>query len=229
MNVKNFRYKVLFFVCMFSVLGTYAQKHYFFEIGPLGGLSYYMGDAHTTILQHNGPAYGGVFRYKFNPRWVIAAKAQYSGFGFETSEMAATNVTTSAKREIIETDVTAEFNFFHLERNTYHRHAKVYSPYLFLGIGAGVYDKGNTKRSGVAPYLPVGFGFKWNMTERLNLNIAWQHQLYLKDNLEGVSSLDNTKGLNGSNFLNNDLTSSIALSLTINFGREKRICRSCSQ
>lgn len=215
MNKKNIRYIVLFFVCMFSINESYGQEKFFYEIGPLGGMSYYIGEGNRTIFQNTQPTSGGVFRYKFNPRWVIAAKAQTSAIAFE-----------KRKNSFVEADVTAEFNFFHLERNTWHRFAKTYSPYLFMGLGLGLY-KNNTEINSPF-YLPIGLGFKWNFTPRMNLNIEWQHQLYFADNTEGVIEWDNANNINGSNFMNNDLFSTLTIGITVNFGKESKICR-CGQ
>ena len=57
--------------------------------------------------------------------------------------------------------------------------------------------------------------------------MAWQHNVYFADNLELVESLGNTYKLNGSNFLNNDLTGQLMLGIVFEFGKEKKICKWC--
>ncbi len=222
MKNKNIRHIVLFFVCICVTNVTYARENFFCEIGPIGGISYYTGDAAVNVLNPISPSYGGIFRYKFNPRWVIAAKAQSTHSNFMFDDKVQTN-------KLTEGDLTVEFNFFHLERNSYHMQAKTYSPYLFLGVGAGFYPQGSSHEAGAAMYLPLGFGIKWNFAPRFNFNIEWQRQLFFKDNLEGIAGLNNTNNLNGANFFNNDLISTLTIGLTVNFGSEKKICRSCQR
>ena len=76
-------------------------------------------------------------------------------------------------------------------------------------------------------YLPFGVGFKWQMAPRVSLNVEWQHELFFCDNVEGIEELDNTVGLNKSNFLRNDLVSTLKVGIGFHFLREKPICRRC--
>ena len=78
-----------------------------------------------------------------------------------------------------------------------------------------------------AAYLPLGIGLKWKFAQRWQLQLAWQHNVYFADNLELVESLGNTYKLNGSNFLNNDLTGQLMLGIVFEFGKEKKICKWC--
>lgn len=218
MSKKNIRHIVLFFVYILCTTTVFGQKKFRCEIGPIGGVSYYIGEANSTIFQNEQTTFGGIFRYKFNPRWVIAAKAQTTALAFEHGGLAI-------KSSMIEGDLTAEFNFFHLEENTWNRLSKSYSPYLFMGLGVGVYENDSYKKKPL--YIPVGVGFKWNFIPRLNLNIEWQHQLFLADNMEGVNKWNNANGINGGNFMNYDLLSMLTVGITVNFGAKRKVCRTC--
>ena len=90
----------------------------------------------------------------------------------------------------------------------------------------------------VAVYVPVGIGLKWKFANRWQLQVAWQHQVYLSDNVEGYlpnidfkegdrlteithGVLDNSHDLNGFNILNNDLTSSLTVGIVYEFGDQR--------
>ena len=68
---------------------------------------------------------------------------------------------------------------------------------------------------------------KWKFAKRFGLNLAWQHNLYIADNLEGMANLNNTYDLNGSNILNFDVTSQLTLGIVFEFAKEKAVCRTC--
>ena len=63
---------------------------------------------------------------------------------------------------------------------------------------------------------------KVKLGQRCNLNVQWTTRLLLADNLEGVKTLNNPGGLNGSNPFNNDLLST--LTVGISFDIWKKLC-----
>ncbi|MGM9836975.1 MAG: DUF6089 family protein [Paludibacteraceae bacterium] len=201
------------------------NRAYLCELGLQAGCGYYVGDAAPHIFHHPREAYGAHFRYKFTPRWALQIKGlahritgnAYSDRGVRLDKMWET--------PMINIDAMAEFNFFRLGMRTYDSRIKPVTPYIFLGAGASLYgDKYNS----IAFYIPLGFGLKWKFSERVGLNIAWQYNIYIADNLEGMPELGNTYNLNGSNILNNDLTSQLTLGIVFEFAKEKKVCRMCN-
>ena len=82
----------------------------------------------------------------------------------------------------------------------------------------------------------MGIGMKWKFADRWQLHVVWQHQIYFVDNIEGLPALDGRTnpavgggryGLNGTNILNNDLTSTLTLGIVFEFAKEKKICKVC--
>ena len=98
---------------------------------------------------------------------------------------------------------------------------------VLLGIGAGVYGL-NQSKTNVAAYIPLGIGFKWKFSTVCGLNIAWQHNIYMADNLEGRDALDNKHQLNGWNWMNCDLTGMFTVGIVFEFARAKKECRICN-
>lgn len=211
------KYVILIILCLLPAITVFGNERYYrCEFGVMGGLAYYTGDANPHIFQHVAPSYGGYFRYKFTPRWALRAKVQYGSVGYKWEDQIQ-------QSRIGQLDAIAEYNFFRLRLNGIDQSARAYSPYLFLGFGLALH--GDLKHFG--PYMPFGVGFKWQMAPRWSMNIEWQQELFFCDNVEGIEELNNTVGLNKSNFLRNDLVSTLTLGIGFHFLREKPICRRC--
>lgn len=190
------------------------------EVGVQGGCGYYVGDATGHIFQNVRETYGGQFRYKFTPRWALAA------YGYEQTILIPTE--SGKERQILgNVDVTAEFNFFRIGERQYDKRYMPLSPYMFLGVGCSMfrYEEAWT----AAAYLPVGFGLKWKFSDHVGLNLRWQHNIFFSDKIEGKEDLNNKHELNGSNIFNNDITSQLTLGIVFEFARERKVCKFCKQ
>ncbi len=211
------RIHIILISVVFS-LSCFAQDdlHYLLEFGALGGGSYYVGDATPYVFMNIRPAYGGYFRYKFDKRWNLTAKALYSDVkgSFDNVEF---------KNRMVHLDASAEYNFLPYGIAKYDSRVKVYTPFMYLGLGATLHD--SWRKVGV--YIPFGIGFKWNFTRHGHLSIMWQHQLYFADNLEGVDNLNNKNELNGWDVLNNDWVSTFVMSLSFDFMTRIKTCNQC--
>ena len=222
---------VALFLCM--GLSAYAQgQPYLCEIGLQGGCGYYVGDAAQHIFMHPREAYGVHFRYKFTKRWAIQAKVSGQRITGYDYTMDGRKLDTKWQNQLINVDVMAEFNFFRFgEANRYDKRIKPYTPYIFLGIGAGVYGANGENKpifNHAMAYIPLGIGFKWKFHDCVGLNIAWQHNIYMADNLESRESLDNKYQMNGWNWMNCDLTGVLTAGIVFEFGRAKAPCRICN-
>ena len=222
---------VALFLCM--GLGAYAQgQPYLCEIGLQGGCGYYVGDAAQHIFMHPREAYGVHFRYKFTKRWAIQAKVSGQRITGYDYTMDGRKLDTRWQNQLINVDVMAEFNFFRFgEANRYDKRIKPYTPYIFLGIGAGVYGANGENKpifNHAMAYIPLGIGFKWKFHDCVGLNVAWQHNIYMADNLESRESLDNKYQMNGWNWMNCDLTGMLTAGIVFEFGRAKAPCRICN-
>ena len=222
---------VALFLCM--GLSAYAQgQPYLCEIGLQGGCGYYVGDAAQHIFMHPREAYGVHFRHKFTKRWAIQAKVSGQRITGYDYTMDGRKLDTRWQNQLINVDVMAEFNFFRFgEANRYDKRIKPYTPYIFLGIGAGVYGANGENKpifNHAMAYIPLGIGFKWKFHDCVGLNIAWQHNIYMADNLESRESLDNKYQMNGWNWMNCDLTGMLTAGIVFEFGRAKAPCRICN-
>ena len=219
---------------LFAAFGTvaYAQQPYLCEIGLQGGCGYYVGEAAPHIFMNPREAYGIHFRYKFTKRWAIQAKVSGQRIVGSKYTIKGEKLDTKWSNRLYNADVMAEFNFFRFgEANEYDKRIKPFTPYIFAGIGVGVYNdmtEDGTKKMTAAGYLPVGVGFKWKFYDCVGLNIAWQHNIYFSDDLEAQNTLNDTHHLNGSNWMNCDLTGMFTVGLVFEFARAKAPCRICN-
>ncbi len=210
--------KTCVFICFLCCLCTTirAQRNdYRAEIGLLGGAAYYLGDANLTPFKHTTANYGALFRYRFTTR--LAARAELSrttlyGGSDELAFSQAANLL----------DLCGEFNFFDLEKNEYKRFSKTFAPYLFVGVGAMNYTYEGASAFGVS--IPFGIGIKVKLGGRLNFNAQFSNRLLLKDDLEGMAVYNDPYGLNGSNFMNNDLLSTLTVGFTYDIWKKGCDC-----
>ena len=206
------------------------------ELGLQAGCGYYVGDAAPHIFMNPREAYGIHFRYKFTKRWALQVKAsgqRITGHEYEyVPGVGPRPLNTWWENQLVNVDLMAEFNFFRFgSANKYDRYIRPYTPYIFLGIGTGIYgnDANNRPTFGhVAAYVPLGIGFKWKFHDCVGLNIAWQHNIYIADNLEGRESLDNKYQMNGWNWMNCDLTGMFTVGIVFEFARAPKPCRICN-
>ena len=214
-------------IALLSAVSVFAVENtYLMEVGVQGGANYYSGDATPHIFLQPREAAGAQLRYKFDRRWSLVGKAYWSRYGFRNQQQEV------EVRSAIGFDVTAEFNFLDFGNDWEMGRIKPYTPYIFLGVGAGYYGFGwdAAEQVGIpaSVYFPFGIGFKWKFAPRWGLNIAWQHNLYFKDNLEGMPDYSNTHQLNGSNILENDLMGQFTIGIVFDFCKSRRGCTTCN-
>lgn len=199
------------------------ERAYLCELGIQGGIGYYVGDATGHIFNHVQPSYGAQFRYKFNSRWALQVKGQADHITYPLQGEDGLLNGQMGKNQLVNLDVVGEFNFFRFGQKQYDSRVKPITPYIFVGVGVSLYNRFNA----VTGYIPFGFGLKWKISQHIGLNVAWQHQLYFTDNLENTDYYNDPHQLNGHNFLNNDLTSSLVVGIVVEFAKQKAVCRSC--
>lgn len=236
LNVRM-RARICKIYCIVLFLGVGAflhaeQRPYLCELGVQAGCGYYVGDATPHIFMNVRETYGAHFRYKFTSRWALQVKGSAHHINGANYTIRGEKLDSEWNNQVINVDVMAEFNFFRLgTRNKYDRRIRPYTPYIFIGVGAALYGVDETNKSvfnNVACYIPFGVGFKWKFADWCGLNLAWQHNIYMADNLESRPELDNKHQLNGWNWMNCDLAGQLTLGLVFEFGKAPRDCRICN-
>ena len=218
------------------------ERMYRCELGLQGGCGYYVGDATEYVFQDVREAYGLHFRYKFDQRWALQVKgmAHHIKGQFTAGETPVSTVIAGGdacapgqiwETQMVNVDVMGEFNFFRFGARQYDERIKPITPYIGVGIGIGMCMEKNWAWRGYSPvvqvYVPFVLGLKWKIADRWQLQAAWQHNVYFADNLEGIDAVNNAHNLNGSNFLNNDVTSQLTVGIVFEFAQDRKICALC--
>lgn len=208
------------------------HQFYLMDVGVQGGAAYYVGELAPHVFMSMSETYGAQARLKINPRWAVQLKGQHQRV-VNTLEAGNEWGVSAGKYQnpMWHVDVMGEYNFFLLGLNEYDIHMRPLTPYMALGVGMTVMGTSSSSIAGVAVYLPVAIGLKWKFAERWQLQVAWQHNVYVDKNgdaLEGNSAFDNTYQMNGTNIMNNDITSTLTVGLMFEFGRENKPCVMCT-
>lgn len=135
LTMRNIFPQFLGLLCFLSSICSSAQEH---EFGIWGGTMHSFGDINNSLnsLKYVEPAFGGFYRYNFNPRI-----AWYTGISAGTTfgeDATSTDLMQQARNLNYRTSVTEiatriDFNFFPLDRN---KPEKWFTPYVFIGINA---------------------------------------------------------------------------------------------
>ena len=190
----------VFLLCKMPLWST--TKPYKYELSAMGGCGYVLGETNRYVFQHAREAYGVQFRYKLAPQ--IAVQTKLYGMRVQGDvylEDLKTKTGELWSNQLMNWDVTGEYNFFRFGDKQYDLRYQVITPYMYVGAGVCVHSNGKN----VCAYLPFGIGMKWRFKKRYGLTVTWQHQLYLADNLENDSRYNNTHKMNGWNFFNLEL------------------------
>ncbi len=235
-----------------------SQKEYSLDAGLQAGVGYYLGDANKIPFVEAREVFGAQIRYKFNQRWAVQCKVQRQTLSFLYASKPAEGLmlpeTSKYANPMWNVDAVADFNFFRFGPMSFDTRVKRFSPYVFLGVGMTVDNKAvkpaknnmdfptlDFKKMNISVYIPVGLGVKWRFAERWQVQLAWQHNIYLLDNVEGYlhgvdygiddkednvhdlknGVLNNSRDMNGSNIFNNDVTSSLTIGVVYEFGSHK--------
>lgn len=245
-----------FFVIIFSILiysSVSAQNTA--DIGIWGGVGSYIGDmTHVDKASSLNPNAGLFVRYNFNSRISLRTSALLGPIG---AEGFYEEQPWDFNKFVTDLSVMGEFNFFR-----YIIGSKRYSwtPYLMGGVGGSIYSYNfdpvelqrvgayiDTERNpnGEKPMVfglnvLVGFGFKFNIGERLGVGVEAILRKYFNDQIDDLDDprkfYNNDAAINPdgtttgawqgyNDFLhNNDFTIHLGVHLTYRFYRGNREC-----
>lgn len=202
-----------------------AQEDYRFDAGGGIGMTGYLGDANTSNLW-SSPSWDLelLFRYIMNPRWALKSNIYIGNLKGDSSKM--TNVfpndeTYKFSTVFYEIGEMAEFNFFNYGMGEYYRKLKRFSPYITAGLGLTVWSvKGST---GAAFTIPLGIGFKYKPSRRLNLGLEFLMKKTFTDRLDGPM-LDDPVGIKSSFMKNTDWYSTLTFTVSYEFSKRCAVC-----
>ena len=198
------------------------EPEYRMEIGAGVGVVNYLGDYNGSLIKNIQPMGGLVAKYKMNPRMAWAASLSYGQLkgkrdGADTwyPEGGPQDFKTSL------TDFSArfEYNFWAFGTGREYHGAKPLTPFISLGCGLAF---AKADEAVVALQLPIGFGMKYKLANRLNLTAEWLMHISGSDKLDGVKDPYGIKSRDL--FKNTDCYSTLQLTLTYEFMEKCKVC-----
>lgn len=210
--------------CLFltSALAQEAQE-YRMEIGAGAGLVSYQGDFNGNLLRKMQPTGGLVAKYKMNPRMAWAAS-----LGYGTLKGESTNGNTwypgmeepiTFSTTLVDFDVRYEYNFWAFGTGREYHGAKPFTPFITLGMGLSF---ANCNETATAFQMPIGFGVKYKLKDRLNLAAEWMMHFTGSDKLDGV---EDPYGIMSTGlFKNTDSYSVLRVTLTYDIWAKCKTC-----
>lgn len=211
-------------------LCAYSQRNaqsvnepYKYDLGLALGMSGYWGDLNSNLFNSPGVAATAMFHYRLDTRWLV--RGSFTGASISGNNKKEKNVLPGGFYEFdagfYALDARAEFNFFSYGIGETYKHLKTWTPYLALGAGAGM-STVNSK-SYFSMTLPMSFGVKYKLKERVNVGAEWTFMKAFGDRLDGYSDLTGIK----TDFIrSSDWVSTLQLYFTYEFGKR---CETCNR
>ena len=218
-------------VAALVLMGTAASAQddpqYRLEIGAGVGTVAYEGDFNGSILKNMQPMAAIVGRYNFDPYKDLRLNIGLGKIKGSSDKMDIyypdyAEQTYSFSHTLVDASLVFEYNFWPYGTGRDYRGAKRLVPYVFGGLGA-TYVKGHEKNV-FAANVPLGFGAKYKINERLNVGLDWTIHFSLSDELDGVKDPYWVKSSGA--FKNTDCYSMLQVSLTYSFSAK---CKTCNK
>ncbi len=220
-------------LCLASIVISSAQEadYYRMEIGGGIGLQNYLGDYNSNLLRGLQPS--GSIMAKYLPNERMALKADLSigmlkGNAKNSSDKyIRDNDLTDFKTTLGDLSLMFEYNFWRHGMAGDYRHLKPLVPYLTAGIGGSYINAKNNltgeKINDFSFNVPLGFGVKYKIAERINSGLEWTIHFTSSDKLDAVADPLGIKS--GGLFKNTDCFTQIKIYITYSFLAK---CRQCN-
>ncbi len=199
---------ILFAFFILISIPVFSQKGY--ELGVLGGVSFYVGDINPNYsLKTPGPSLGLLGRYNFNTRTslrVDLAAGRLIGKDnlSENPFQQARNL--SFRTDYIDSSIDLEFNFFNYIHGSRNQN---FTPYVFGGLAFVYYNpKANLadewyalrnfgtegqaigdEYAQISPAFSYGIGFKMDFNYEWSLNAEMSARQMFSDYIDDVSTI----------------------------------------
>ncbi len=192
------------------------------EAGLTGGLSYYIGDINPLrhYPRHMHMAGGLFYRYNITPHYAVRFQGLYTrleAYDSDSPDPVQQTRNLGFRSNIFELAFTVEVNFLKY-RSIDRKNNHLWTPYLFVGLGYfhmnpqnrlddTWYDlqplgtEGQGTASGGKPYpldvfnIPHGFGFKFALSDRVDLGVEWGLRRTYTDHLDDVGGVYADRGV----------------------------------
>ena len=200
------------------------EPEYRMEAGAGIGLINYLGDYNGSLFKQMQPMGGLVAKYKMNPRMAWAATLNYGQIkgtkeNSNTWYPGTTPLPADFSTKLTDFNVKFEYNFWPFGTGREYHGAQPLTPFITLGSGLAF---ASGESSVVAFQVPIGFGVKYKLMDRLNLTAEWLMHFSGSDKLDGVRDPYGIKTTDL--FKNTDCYSTLQISLTYEFMEKCKTC-----
>lgn len=186
------------------------------EIGITGGVSYYIGDINPLRHYPTNTRFGGglLYRYNFDPRYALRLQGLYTrleAYDADARDPLQQRRNLGFRTNLFEASALLEINFLKF-RSLDRKDDHLWTPYVFVGLAYFHFNpqaflddtwydlqplgtEGQGSSAGGDPYkldvmsIPFGVGFKFAMTDRLDLGVEWGLRRTYTDHLDDVSGI----------------------------------------
>ncbi|HZL11941.1 MAG TPA: DUF6089 family protein [Prolixibacteraceae bacterium] len=189
--------KHILVVFLFGFLTVEALGQPSVDVGIFGGVGTYFGDMTKVDFQKSvNPAYGGFFRYNFNPRYGLRFNVIYGTIGAEGE---FESVQWTFDKNVL--DISLQFEFNYLKYIVGDKETP-WSSYIFGGVGMQSYNYEyrvdellnivdptyipNSSGSVISPTIPFGLGVKFDLSKRFGLGIEGGLRKSFSDKLDDL-------------------------------------------
>ena len=224
------------FLMSFSVLflcGGSLKAQRRLEMGPLAGVSYYMGDLNQGVpFVEPHLSLGGLARYVFNDRIALKGSFLFAGLsgsydsdkdGILPTYGRVNGTPETFSRNVVSLSVSGEINLFSYDHK--YISTTVFTPYLSAGFGSMGYNRlvqtgdSITSKPYFALSLPLGLGVKYKFSKWLRVGAEWTFFKLFVDDVDNYDTLGNVVTHN------NDWFSVIDIYITFGFFKRNSSCQ----
>ena len=221
------RLTVIILMTLFPVIAiAQDEPEYKAEIGAGIGMAAYQGDLSGSITNNMQPLFSLMARYRINPRSAFAlnigiGKLKGSGTGLKTWYPEYQDRPLDFTNSMVDVVMKYEYNFWPYGTGREYRGAVPLTPYISGGLG---FTNVSTPAGGVfTTGVPLGFGVKYKLAERVNATLEWMMHFTFSDKIDGVCDPYGIK----SNGLFKNTDSFSVLQLTVGYDIWKK-CKTCN-
>lgn len=184
--MRHLKSLILLTMLTMTTSSALAQLEYKLELGGMLGMGQYAGDGDYGGFYSNNSFAGSLMaRYNINPRMSLK-------FNLGTSRVtgdALKNASHYPEREgqewafshqLFDLGCQYEISFWAFGTGKGYKGTKRLTPYIQVGFGFTLCNSTFTAN------IPVGFGIKYKLMDRLNVGLDWTMRFSMSDNLDGI-------------------------------------------
>ena len=170
-----------------TALKAQTELEYAMELGTMGGVGFYMGDANLNgFYKHVTMAGGLMGRYNINPRMALKFDIAYGSVKGNAAEGKnkfpdSPEQKWNFNNSLVDVGGQYELHFWGYGRGNSYKGHKRLTPYIQMGLGFTYCNDALTMN------IPLGVGVKYKFKPRWNVGLDWSMRFSMSDKLDGIN------------------------------------------